>query len=386
MDGKHYSHHPKLPAGFGSVRYLGPGRRKPYAVFPTTKGTKARVRAICYVMNWTTGVAVLAAWHAGQYDPGLPDRIEAGASFGGLNPEADALRDAFCQQMLSYFRAFIPNGCFPCTLQEGFEQFYAWKYSASAPKQLSDSAAYHDRWAFQRFSELAGRQMDSITVDELQQVVNRIELKRSAVDRSVTLIKGIYRHAISRELCSRNPAQYVRTPATPDSVSHQEFTDEELRTLWTHRKDPMVRMVLIMCYSGFRWSAYMNMETNLEEEYFKGGVKTEAGRNRIVPIHSAILPLVEEMLREGKGYHCGFGQYKFIREMKKKMAEIGIDHDERHHTPHSCRHTFSRLCESYGMREADRKRMMGHSFGNDITNGIYGHRTLEELRQEKIRV
>ena len=32
--------------------------------------------------------------------------------------------------------------------------------------------------------------------------------------------------------------------------------------------------------------------------------------------------------------------------------------------------------------------MLGHSFGNDITNGVYGHQTLEELWKEieKIRV
>lgn len=32
--------------------------------------------------------------------------------------------------------------------------------------------------------------------------------------------------------------------------------------------------------------------------------------------------------------------------------------------------------------------MMGHSFGNDITNGVYGHRTPEELRAEieKIKI
>ena len=32
--------------------------------------------------------------------------------------------------------------------------------------------------------------------------------------------------------------------------------------------------------------------------------------------------------------------------------------------------------------------MMGHSFGSDITNGVYCHRTLEELRTEieKIKV
>ena len=34
------------------------------------------------------------------------------------------------------------------------------------------------------------------------------------------------------------------------------------------------------------------------------------------------------------------------------------------------------------------KWMMGHSFGKDITNEVYGHRTLEELRTEieKIKV
>lgn len=54
----------------------------------------------------------------------------------------------------------------------------------------------------------------------------------------------------------------------------------------------------------------------------------------------------------------------------------------RYHTPHSCRHTFSRLCESYGVNEADRKRMMGRSLLNDVTNGVYGHRSVIELARE----
>ncbi len=33
-------------------------------------------------------------------------------------------------------------------------------------------------------------------------------------------------------------------------------------------------------------------------------------------------------------------------------------------------HTFRWLCECYGVREADRKRMLGHSFGSDFTNGV----------------
>ena len=33
-------------------------------------------------------------------------------------------------------------------------------------------------------------------------------------------------------------------------------------------------------------------------------------------------------------------------------------------------------------READRKRLLGHSFGNDLTNRVYGHRSIKELKQE----
>ena len=113
-------------------------------------------------------------------------------------------------------------------------------------------------------------------------------------------------------------------------------------------------------------------------------MKTEISKNRIVPIHSAILPLVRRRLeRDGTLLKCK--PKNFYASRKPKLRKIGISAP---HHPHECRHTFSTLCERYGVREADRKRMMGHSFGSDITNGVYGHRTLEELRVEieKIQV
>lgn len=69
--------------------------------------------------------------------------------------------------------------------------------------------------------------------------------------------------------------------------------------------------------------------------------------------------------------------------MYNTLKQLGIEK----HTPHDCRHTFSALCEKYGVRENDRKRMLGHSF-KDITNKKYGHRELSDLRTEieKIKV
>ena len=63
--------------------------------------------------------------------------------------------------------------------------------------------------------------------------------------------------------------------------------------------------------------------------------------------------------------------------MYKKLNELEIEK----HTPHDCRHTFSFFCEKYGVNENDRKRMLGHAF-SDVTNKVYGHRELKDLRKE----
>jgi len=75
---------------------------------------------------------------------------------------------------------------------------------------------------------------------------------------------------------------------------------------------------------------------------------------------------------------CGKSESQFRRDMKTALEKIGV----RPLTPHSCRHTFHRLLERAGVNEADRKRLMGHSMKGDITNGVYGHRGVEELRRE----
>ena len=64
--------------------------------------------------------------------------------------------------------------------------------------------------------------------------------------------------------------------------------------------------------------------------------------------------------------------------MYQVLAQLGIEK----HTPHDCRHTFSKLCEDSHVNENDRKRMLGHSFSTDVTNRGYGHRDLKDLKIE----
>ena len=67
-----------------------------------------------------------------------------------------------------------------------------------------------------------------------------------------------------------------------------------------------------------------------------------------------------------------------MQNMYQVLAQLGIEK----HTPHDCRHTFSKLCEDSPVNENDRKRMLGHSFSTDVTNRVYGHRDLKDLKIE----
>ena len=67
--------YPRLPNGFGSIRYLGKGRRNPYAVLaPSThmysNGESAYSKPIAYVDTWNKGFSVLVMYHAGTYNRG----------------------------------------------------------------------------------------------------------------------------------------------------------------------------------------------------------------------------------------------------------------------------------------------------------------------------
>ena len=368
--------HQRLPSGWGSIRYLGAGRRLPYAVHPPAKADDDREKyirpaAICYVPDWYTGFAVLSAYHAGTYTPGMELTISREVEQSGVN------LDAFCARVLKDRGMSVQ--AVGATLQQVYDQFIAWKFGENAPRKLSESArnAYKQGWGY--LSELASESLDGITVDRLQVIVNDCDKKKATRENIVLTAKQLYKYALAHEMCEKNPAQHLIVPDGRDDEHGVAFTDDELGILWQHKDDPTVAIMLIMCYSGFRISALTALEINLDEGYFRGGVKTASSKNRIVPIHSGILPLVKKADRP---LISNTAMYR--ADFHEKMEKIGING----HTPHDCRHTFSRLCEKYGVREADRKRMMGHSFGSDITNGIYGHRSLEELRCEieKIQV
>ena len=241
--------------------------------------------------------------------------------------------------------------------------------------------------AFKNSSALHDIQFGQIKYKDLQDVLNACPLKHSSLELIVSLMHQMYKYAIKYDIVDKDYSSALFIPIPDDDESGVPFTDEELKILWKNKDDSVVQMLLIMCYSGYRIKAFTNMETNLDGKYFKGGVKTKASKERIVPIHSCIFDMVKARYN-GKNL-LGCSVRDFRNKMYNTLSSLGIANAATgaRHTPHDCRHTFSALCERYEVNENDRKRMMGHSFKSDITNAKYSHRTIEELREqiEKIK-
>ena len=371
--------HPKLPSGWGSIRYLGTGRRNCYAVHPPAtecydNGHYIQPKAICYVNDWYVGFAVLNSWRAGTYKPG--DEIE----LSKMQIVDTSILDGIIERILkdANMTSFIEKKETGKTFTDVYNDFFEWKYGKHASKKLSESSKANTVAAFKQFSALHNMQFADIRIDHMQKILNESTLGESSVSSMVTFIKQLFKYAEARELCDKDYARHLVKPQKKENESGIPFTEKDLEILWGNKDNEIVEMILIMCYSGFRITAYKEMEEiNLEEKYFKGGIKTKSGKGRYVPIHSAIYPLVVRRLNRDKSI-LKTTIFTFERKMPTTLSALGIEK----HTPHDCRHTFSYLCEKYRVNENDRKRMLGHSFGSDITNQIYGHRTVEELRAE----
>ena len=374
--------YPRLPNGFGQIRQLTGNRRNKFGVYPPQieedqDGRKLPVKALCYVPTWTVAFAVLTAYKAGTYVPGMEHDIINAEDQNGLESNYTGILADYARIRRTMLG--IPEETAP-TFAEVYQMYYQDKFETG--KTYSKQMMGSIKAGFDNCSALHDRIFRELRLDDLQAVVDACNLKHSSVSLIALVIKQVYKYADAHELCDRDYGRFVKVKKENDDEHGVPFSQEELAVLWKHSDDTAVEMILIMCYAGYRIEAYQNMTVNLEERYFLGGNKTASGKNLQIPIHSGIYDLVKRRITRD-GSIMSISSQTFRKAMYGALNALGIDK----HTPHDCKHTFSALCEKYGVNENDRKRMLGHRIGN-ITNDVYGHRTLEELRAEieKIKI
>lgn len=220
-------------------------------------------------------------------------------------------------------------------------------------------------------------------------------------------IKSIFNqlldYGIEKEIIEHNYAKDFTlgiNTHNPKNVknNHVSFTNEEMQILWGNAdKLKYVDMLIIQCYSGWRPQELVNLKiknVNLDEWTFEGGMKTSAGFNRVVPIHSKIRDLVKKNYIEAvklnsdflfnytESYNRNttilFNYDKYSSVFKKIIKALNINPE---HRPHDCRKHFVTISKRNNVDEYAIKYLIGHVI-TDITESVYTDRDLNWLRNE----
>ena len=372
--------HPRLPNGFGSIKWLGKGRNNPYGVYPPVEefslnGSPVSKPALAYVDDWMKGFTILLAYKNGTYYKGMEADLPAldAASGKSINDIVSKIISDYAQLKAGLNKK---DTSVKLTFSQVYEMFYEDKYSGSGEK-LSKQSKDSTRAAYKHCSALYDIPFEDLRFDDLQAVVDKCNRKHATKELIVSLEKQMYRYALKREIVDRNYAEFVSVNAEEDDEHGEPFTWEEIQLFKKlAATDEEAELLLIMCLSGYRINAYRTMEVNLKEKYFFGGNKTAAGRDNMVPIHSCIFPYVE---RRYKKYNSIL-PYSYPKAVNMLNSFLEIHNIEKH-TYHDTKHTFSALCSKFKLNEIYKKKLMGHSF-KDVTNKVYGHWDLEDLREE----
>lgn len=231
----------------------------------------------------------------------------------------------------------------------------------------------------------------------------KIEASSGTKMRIKSLFNIMLDYAMEYEIVNTNAARNfeisddIITDVKENKRSHIIFTENEMKTLWSHVSDTQyVDWILIQCYTGWRPQELATLkltDIHLDQWYMQAGMKTPAGKQRIVPIHSRIQPLVlsnyhrameigSEYLFNDKGQtHAGSWAVtydKYRNRFNKVIQKLNLNSEHRAHDP---RMTFITNGKKVGMDEYALKEMVGHSI-QDITESTYTIRDLEWLRND----
>lgn len=371
--------HPRLPNGMGHIKYIGPGRTNPYAVLPPEynmgEAAYSYKKALCYVPDWYTALAVLVSYKAGTYYPGK--EIDIARQMTG---EQDREMSDLAKMILADYRLIGAKKedlakARKHKFSDLYEAFTDQRFGEYATADYSKNTVAIYSQGYKHLSAISGRYIEDLTVDDLQAVVNRLadNLSRGTIKNALGVCSNVYSYAVARGYVPRSLVNSVKIPIKAKETKHSSaYTDEDLKKIWKAalEDDPIAIQVIEQVYTGFRISAMYDLKIDLEKQTVFGGVKTG---QRTVPLHHAVIPF---FLRQPKPPCVREAMVAKIHEMSRRLGLPDI------YATHSARHTFKRLCDKYGVNPTACRIMMGHSLGKDVHDAVYTHWDVEDLRRE----
>lgn len=355
--------HKRLPNGFGQISKLNnKALRKPYRAMVTVGKNPDTGRPICkllkpnaYFATYNEAYTALMEYNRNPYD---------------------------LSKLMS--------------VEDLYEEWSKWYFPVLTPSAIENHTT---AWNYSK--QIYSMKVAEVRVRHIRDVIDSCD-KAYAKSRIKSLFVLMFDYAVEHEYTDQNYAKLLKLdPIVSKELNsvkkeHIAFTEAELNILWFNVfTTKYVDWILIQCYMGLRPRELLGIlveNVDLENDVITCGMKTEAGKNRVVPIHEKIKKLVEMKIKVAKALDSpylfnqpmshGMSYTTYKKYFYNVMVELNITTD---HRPHDPRKTFVTMAKKWDVDEYAIKRIIGHAIG-DITERIYTQRDIEWLKSEMAKI
>lgn len=285
----------------------------------------------------------------------------------------------------------------------------------SPERQTYTLADVYDRWSelhypkitvkaqqsyansYRKAAVLHDRRIAELKTEDYQRVLSQMMAagaSRSLCEKERQLFSQLCQYAINQDIIHTN---YSTALVLPDASAPKTrvLSADEVQAIRNTADDARLgetaRIALTLIYTGMRLNELLTARrenVHADEGYLIGGEKTEAGRDRAIPLHPDIMPYILQWLDGNDTPYLIPSKYGLPRDhnnvrksFNSLMRKLGIEDV----TPHTCRHTAATKFAAAGLPPEVTKQILGHA---DITTtlNIYTHPNIQYLIENARRV
>ena len=227
--------------------------------------------------------------------------------------------------------------------------------------------------AFKYFAPIHDYPFNEIDLDDLQECVDECPKGRRTKENMKALAGLLCKYAIPRHQTDLNYAEYIYT-GNDGRTSYSPLNKGEIDKIRDAiGKVPHAEDIYTLIYTGFRPTELFNLTKDCYKDgVLYGGIKTEAGKNRAVPVSPRIKEIIENKLSQNWDliFPKDDGSPMTARYFRDAifypvLAAIGIQpiptkDSPPKYVPYSCRHTFANMIKLAEGSDKDKAGLMGH--------------------------
>lgn len=266
------------------------------------------------------------------------------------------------------------------TLEELYDEWSVPKYT-----QISKQTRQCYEAAWRYIKPLYGTNFRLLRTAQMQSIVNTASATKgsSTIKNIKVVFNMLYTYASENDIVDKNYAEFIKLPKVV-KTEKRSFSDVEIATIEKSDAE-WADTILVLIYTGMRISEMLGLtrfSVDPKEWTITGGIKTDAGKNRVIPIHDKIRPIIEKWIATKADYlfnidgkKISANHYRTINYYPA-LDKMGV----RRLTPHECRHTFASLMAKAEVDPLLIKKIIGHA-KYATTADDYTHVNVEELRK-----